>query len=120
MNGDTGFCSETPLSSQWLRMGSPTSQALFCSCCVTLVYHYLHCQWCPVPPGLFNAYVYVPSLSEVYSCSLDGTVLAWNVSTLRVTSRFQLPYGDLMSISLHGDRLWCCKFSGRQPVSMMP
>nr|XP_021484646.1 DENN domain-containing protein 3 isoform X2 [Meriones unguiculatus] len=46
--------------------------------------------------------------SEVYSCSLDGTVLAWNVSTLRVTSRFQLPYGDLTSISLHSDRLWCC------------
>ncbi|XP_041528510.1 DENN domain-containing protein 3 [Microtus oregoni] len=52
--------------------------------------------------------------SEVYSCSLDGTVLAWNVSTLRVTSRFQLPYGDLMSISLHGDRLWCC--TGRSIV----
>ncbi|KAM5280988.1 DENN domain-containing protein 3 isoform 1-T1 [Ctenodactylus gundi] len=47
--------------------------------------------------------------SEVYSCSLDGTVLAWNASTLRVTSRFQLPCGGLTSISLHGGRLWCCK-----------
>ncbi|XP_051015672.1 DENN domain-containing protein 3 [Acomys russatus] len=46
--------------------------------------------------------------SEIYSCSLDGTVLAWNVSTLRVTSRLQLPCGDLVSISLHSDRLWCC------------
>ncbi|XP_062935974.1 DENN domain-containing protein 3 isoform X2 [Cynocephalus volans] len=46
--------------------------------------------------------------SEVYSCSVDGTVLAWNVSTLRVTSRFQLPCGGLTSIRLHSGRLWCC------------
>ncbi|XP_012503610.1 PREDICTED: DENN domain-containing protein 3 isoform X1 [Propithecus coquereli] len=45
---------------------------------------------------------------EVFSCSVDGTVLAWNVSTLRVTSRFQLPGGGLSSIRLHGGRLWCC------------
>ncbi|XP_072805905.1 DENN domain-containing protein 3 isoform X2 [Vicugna pacos] len=45
---------------------------------------------------------------EVYSCSMDGTVLAWNVSTLRVTSRFQLPSCGLSSIRLHSDRLWCC------------
>ncbi|XP_074209274.1 DENN domain-containing protein 3 isoform X1 [Camelus bactrianus] len=45
---------------------------------------------------------------EVYSCSMDGTVLAWNVSTLRVTSRFQLPSCGLSSIRLHNDRLWCC------------
>ncbi|XP_021039003.1 DENN domain-containing protein 3 isoform X1 [Mus caroli] len=46
--------------------------------------------------------------SEIYSCSLDGTVIAWNVSTLRVISRFQLSYFDLLSISLHNDRVWCC------------
>ncbi|XP_029403722.1 DENN domain-containing protein 3 [Mus pahari] len=46
--------------------------------------------------------------SEIYSCSLDGTVIAWNVSTLRVISRFQLSYGGLLSISLHNDRIWCC------------
>ncbi|XP_045416747.1 DENN domain-containing protein 3 isoform X2 [Lemur catta] len=45
---------------------------------------------------------------EVFSCSVDGTVLAWNVSTLRVTGRFQLPGGGLSSIRLHGGRLWCC------------
>ncbi|KAK2095094.1 DENN domain-containing protein 3, partial [Saguinus oedipus] len=45
--------------------------------------------------------------SEVYSCSVDGTVLAWNVRTLRVISRFQLPSGGLTSIRLHGGRLWC-------------
>ncbi|XP_034372676.1 DENN domain-containing protein 3 [Arvicanthis niloticus] len=46
--------------------------------------------------------------SQVYSCSLDGTVLAWNVSTLRVISQFRLPYDGLMSISLHNDCVWCC------------
>ncbi|XP_006152172.1 DENN domain-containing protein 3 isoform X2 [Tupaia chinensis] len=46
--------------------------------------------------------------SEVYSCSVDGTVLVWNVSTLRVTGRFQLPRGGLTSIRLHSGRLWCC------------
>ncbi|EHB17990.1 DENN domain-containing protein 3 [Heterocephalus glaber] len=46
--------------------------------------------------------------SEVYSCSLDGTVLAWNVSTLRVTCHFQLPCCGLTSISLHSSSLWCC------------
>uniref|UniRef100_A0A8C2VUN7 DENN domain containing 3 n=1 Tax=Chinchilla lanigera TaxID=34839 RepID=A0A8C2VUN7_CHILA len=46
--------------------------------------------------------------SEVYSCSLDGTVLAWDVSTLQVTCCFQVPYGGLTSISLHSSNLWCC------------
>ncbi|XP_037354764.1 DENN domain-containing protein 3 isoform X2 [Talpa occidentalis] len=46
--------------------------------------------------------------SEVYSCSVDGTVLAWNASTLRVTSRFQLPGSRLSSISPHEGHLWCC------------
>nr|XP_010586823.1 LOW QUALITY PROTEIN: DENN domain-containing protein 3 [Loxodonta africana] len=46
--------------------------------------------------------------SEVYSCSRDGMVLAWNVSTLRVTSRFQLPGHTLTSARLHQGRLWCC------------
>ncbi|XP_036119777.1 DENN domain-containing protein 3 isoform X1 [Molossus molossus] len=46
--------------------------------------------------------------SQVYSCSVDGTVLEWNVSTLQVTSRFQLPSGGLSSIRMHGGCLWCC------------
>uniref|UniRef100_A0A8I5N2C0 DENN domain containing 3 n=1 Tax=Papio anubis TaxID=9555 RepID=A0A8I5N2C0_PAPAN len=50
----------------------------------------------------------VARCSEVYSCSMDGTVLAWNVSTLQVTSRFQLSSGGLTSIRLHGGCLWCC------------
>nr|XP_030731795.1 DENN domain-containing protein 3 isoform X8 [Globicephala melas] len=46
--------------------------------------------------------------STVYSCSADGTVLAWNASSLQVTSRFQLPGDGLSAIRLHGGRLWCC------------
>nr|XP_033698638.1 DENN domain-containing protein 3 isoform X9 [Tursiops truncatus] len=46
--------------------------------------------------------------STVYSCSVDGTVLAWNASSLQVTSRFQLPGDGLLAIRLHGGRLWCC------------
>ncbi|KAI5281101.1 Denn Domain-Containing Protein 3 [Manis pentadactyla] len=46
--------------------------------------------------------------SEVYSCSADGTVLVWNVRTLRVTSRLQLPSGRLSSLRLHSGHLWCC------------
>lgn len=57
--------------------------------------------------------------SKVYSCSMDGTVLAWNVSTLQVTGRFQLSSSGLTSIRLHGDRLWCCK-SGPCPQSGQP
>nr|XP_019580218.1 PREDICTED: DENN domain-containing protein 3 isoform X2 [Rhinolophus sinicus] len=45
--------------------------------------------------------------SQVYSCSLDGTVLAWDVSSLQVIRRFQLS-GGLSSIRLHGGCLWCC------------
>ncbi|XP_050177628.1 DENN domain-containing protein 3 [Myiozetetes cayanensis] len=46
--------------------------------------------------------------SEAYSSSLDGTVIAWNVSTLKVNRVFQLPCQNLTSIKLHNDQLWCC------------
>ncbi|XP_048363878.1 DENN domain-containing protein 3 isoform X2 [Sphaerodactylus townsendi] len=45
---------------------------------------------------------------EAYSCSIDGTVIAWNVSTLKVNHRFQLPCETLTSIKFHNNRLWCC------------
>uniref|UniRef100_A0A5F8H6Q1 DENN domain containing 3 n=2 Tax=Monodelphis domestica TaxID=13616 RepID=A0A5F8H6Q1_MONDO len=48
------------------------------------------------------------SSSEVYSCSLDGVVIAWNASTLKVNRRFHLPCQTLTSIKLHNGRLWCC------------
>ncbi|XP_015263165.1 PREDICTED: DENN domain-containing protein 3 [Gekko japonicus] len=46
--------------------------------------------------------------SEAYSCSVDGTVIAWNISTLKVNHRFQLPCETLTSIKYHNSRLWCC------------
>ncbi|XP_028342543.1 DENN domain-containing protein 3-like isoform X3 [Physeter macrocephalus] len=53
--------------------------------------------------------------STVYSCSADGTVLAWNASSLRVTSRFQLPGDGLSAIRLHGGRLWCSTLAAAAP-----
>ncbi|KAJ7419226.1 DENN domain containing 3 [Willisornis vidua] len=49
--------------------------------------------------------------SEAYSSSLDGTVIAWNTSTLKVNRVFQLPCQSLTSIKLHNDQLWCCTSS---------
>ncbi|KAM9101225.1 DENN domain-containing protein 3 isoform X2 [Sarcophilus harrisii] len=46
--------------------------------------------------------------SEVYSCSLDGVVIVWNVSTLKVNRRFCLPCQNLTSIKFHNGHLWCC------------
>ncbi|XP_067323360.1 DENN domain-containing protein 3 [Anolis sagrei] len=46
--------------------------------------------------------------SEAYSCSLDGTVIAWNISTLKVNRRFQLACETLTAIRFHNNRLWCC------------
>lgn len=52
-------------------------------------------------------FIYVNS--EAYSSSLDGTVIAWNINTLKVNRAFQLPCQNLTSIKLHNDQLWCCK-----------
>ncbi|XP_033011816.1 DENN domain-containing protein 3 [Lacerta agilis] len=46
--------------------------------------------------------------SEAYSCSVDGTVIMWNISTLKVNRRFQLPCETLTAIKFHSNRLWCC------------
>ncbi|XP_019383764.1 PREDICTED: DENN domain-containing protein 3 [Gavialis gangeticus] len=46
--------------------------------------------------------------SQAYSCSLDGTLIAWNISTLKVNDIFQLPCQNLTSVKLHNDWLWCC------------
>ncbi|XP_062987244.1 DENN domain-containing protein 3 isoform X2 [Elgaria multicarinata webbii] len=45
--------------------------------------------------------------SEAYSCSLDGTVIAWNISTLKVNRRFQLQCETLTAIKFYNNRLWC-------------
>ncbi|XP_059723714.1 DENN domain-containing protein 3 isoform X1 [Haemorhous mexicanus] len=46
--------------------------------------------------------------SEAYSSSLDGMVIAWNISTLKVNRVSQLPCQNLTSMKLHNDQLWCC------------
>ncbi|ETE61087.1 DENN domain-containing protein 3, partial [Ophiophagus hannah] len=46
--------------------------------------------------------------SEVYSCSVDGTVIAWNISSLKVNRQFQLPLETVTSIQFYKNRLWCC------------
>uniref|UniRef100_A0A670ZVW0 DENN domain containing 3 n=1 Tax=Pseudonaja textilis TaxID=8673 RepID=A0A670ZVW0_PSETE len=47
--------------------------------------------------------------TEVYSCSVDGTVIAWNISSLKVNRRFQLPLETVTSIQFYKNRLWCCE-----------
>lgn len=81
------------------------------SCCACLPWRSLSSLWTKThgDVGATVKCVHLPC-SAVYSCSADGTVLAWNVSSLRVTSRFQVPGDGLSSITLYRDRLWCCKF----------
>uniref|UniRef100_A0A674E560 DENN domain containing 3 n=1 Tax=Salmo trutta TaxID=8032 RepID=A0A674E560_SALTR len=45
----------------------------------------------------------------VYSCSAEGTVMAWDVSTLQVRKQFRLSCDRLQSIQLCSGTLWCCK-----------
>lgn len=77
---------------------------------------FLDCNVSSASQGQNETHVCISS--QVYSCSVDGTVLVWNVGTLRVTSRFQLPGSGLSAISLHGGCLWCCKSSApaREPA----
>lgn len=55
--------------------------------------------------------------SQVYSCSVDGAVLAWDVSALQATRRIQLPSSGLASIQLHAGCLWCCTGSSIMAVN---
>ncbi|KAM4029479.1 DENN domain-containing protein 3 isoform 2-T2 [Anomaloglossus baeobatrachus] len=43
-----------------------------------------------------------------YSCSTDGRVIVWDVSTLKIQHRFQLQYQDITSMKLHNDLLLYC------------
>ncbi|XP_064410596.1 DENN domain-containing protein 3 isoform X2 [Latimeria chalumnae] len=45
---------------------------------------------------------------QAFSCSVDGTVIAWHVSTLKVKNQFQLQCQELISIKLYKNMLWCC------------
>ncbi|XP_065154316.1 DENN domain-containing protein 3 isoform X2 [Paramisgurnus dabryanus] len=43
---------------------------------------------------------------QVFSCSADGTVIVWDVPTLKVKRQFHLTCDRLQSIQIH-DTLWC-------------
>ncbi|MEE6463011.1 hypothetical protein FKM82_005740 [Ascaphus truei] len=43
-----------------------------------------------------------------YSCSVDGTVFAWDINTLKIHHKFQLQCQNITSMKIHNDMLWCC------------
>ncbi|XP_075067760.1 DENN domain-containing protein 3 [Mixophyes fleayi] len=43
-----------------------------------------------------------------YSCSADGVVFTWDVNTLKIHYRFQLPYRDITSMKMNNDLLLYC------------
>ncbi|KAJ8004732.1 hypothetical protein DPEC_G00139350 [Dallia pectoralis] len=45
---------------------------------------------------------------QMYSCSVEGTVILWDVSTLKVKKQFHLTCERLVSIQLFKGTLWCC------------
>ncbi|XP_077071734.1 DENN domain-containing protein 3 [Siphateles boraxobius] len=47
------------------------------------------------------------SQAQVYSCSADGTVIVWDVPSLKVKMQFHLSCDRLQSIQVHNDALWC-------------
>ncbi|XP_064883633.1 DENN domain-containing protein 3-like isoform X2 [Oncorhynchus nerka] len=51
-------------------------------------------------------------MRQTYSCSADGTVILWDLSTLKVKKQFQLTCDGLMSIQLFNGTLWCCARDG--------
>ncbi|KAG9355401.1 hypothetical protein JZ751_000239 [Albula glossodonta] len=48
---------------------------------------------------------YSPVLA--YSCSADGTVITWDISTLQVKKQFRLTCDRLQSIKIFNGSLWC-------------
>ncbi|XP_072100679.1 DENN domain-containing protein 3-like isoform X3 [Mobula birostris] len=47
--------------------------------------------------------------SQVYSCSLDGTIIVWDPVSMEMKSQFQLEQcWQLTSIALHRNHVWCC------------
>lgn len=47
------------------------------------------------------------SRAQVYSCSADGTVIVWDVPSLKVKRQFHLSCDRLQSIQIHNGALWC-------------
>ncbi|XP_046886821.1 DENN domain-containing protein 3-like isoform X2 [Hypomesus transpacificus] len=52
------------------------------------------------------------SQTQIYSCSVDGTVILWDASTLKVKTQFQVSCERLTSIQLYNGTLWCCSSNG--------
>ncbi|XP_059411624.1 DENN domain-containing protein 3-like isoform X2 [Carassius carassius] len=48
------------------------------------------------------------SQTLAYSCSEDGSVIVWDVSTLQVRRQFRVSCDRLQSVQIHTGMLWCC------------
>ncbi|XP_061598363.1 DENN domain-containing protein 3-like [Cololabis saira] len=48
------------------------------------------------------------SQKVAYSCSAEGTVMVWDVSTLQVKRHFRLSCDRLLSVNSCAGMLWCC------------
>ncbi|XP_017280436.1 DENN domain-containing protein 3 [Kryptolebias marmoratus] len=48
------------------------------------------------------------SSQHIYSCSCDGTVLQWDLTSLTVKQQFNPTCDRLSSIQIDGSTLWCC------------
>ncbi|XP_026145157.1 DENN domain-containing protein 3-like [Carassius auratus] len=48
------------------------------------------------------------SQTLAYSCSEDGSVIVWDVSTLQVRRQFRVSCHRLQSVQIHTGMLWCC------------
>ncbi|XP_073677610.1 DENN domain-containing protein 3-like [Garra rufa] len=48
------------------------------------------------------------SQTVAYSCSEDGNVIVWDVSTLQARRHFRVSCDRLQSIQIHNGMLWCC------------
>ncbi|XP_063055848.1 DENN domain-containing protein 3 [Engraulis encrasicolus] len=48
------------------------------------------------------------SQTLAYSCSVDGLVIVWDVSSLKLRRQFHLSCGKLTSMQLYNRTLWCC------------
>ncbi|XP_026205170.1 DENN domain-containing protein 3 [Anabas testudineus] len=51
---------------------------------------------------------YKYSQKVAYSCSAEGTVMVWDVSTLQVKKHFRLSCDRLQSVHSCNETLWCC------------
>uniref|UniRef100_A0A8C7DD86 DENN domain-containing protein 3 n=1 Tax=Oncorhynchus kisutch TaxID=8019 RepID=A0A8C7DD86_ONCKI len=50
-------------------------------------------------------------LNVAYSCSAEGAVIVWDVSTLQVRKQFRVSCDRLQSVQLCNGTLWCCKYT---------